>query len=99
MSKILYFYSNPSPNGRVAIAGLIKDRKIYIGLAHCSPKDQFLKSMARKISAGRAEKAAQKNNDELNSNQFILTISSKESAAQQFNKFCTFICQTKQYEV
>lgn len=98
MSKTLYFYSNPSDKGRVAIAGIVKDRKIYLGFAHCSPNDQFLKKRAREISYGRAEKALVKK-EQLNDNQYILTISSKESPAQQFNEFCTFICKTKQYDV
>ena len=52
------FYYKHLENGGVITAAAIRDEQCYqhLGLAFCSPKDQFTKARARQISLGRANK-------------------------------------------
>ena len=57
MKNQLFFYPEVKSNGRRAtIAGIIDDsnNQLRIGIAECSPKDQFTKKKGRMIAAGRA---------------------------------------------
>ena len=52
------FYYKHLENGGVITAAAVRDEQGYqhLGLAFCSPKDQFTKARARQISLGRANK-------------------------------------------
>ena len=63
--KTLYFYDSvkvqnikgQEEDRRLTIAGVIDDENntIKIGIAQCSPKDQFIKAKGRAIATGRAK--------------------------------------------
>jgi len=41
---------------KLTYAGIVKDNKLHVGEAMCSPKDEFNKKLGRTIALGRAVK-------------------------------------------
>jgi hypothetical protein len=75
MQKILYFHSDPSEVIRSTIAGKVENDKIVFSAARCSEKDQFEKSIGRKIAERR-----------LNQGKVIATVPATENPTKKFLK-------------
>lgn len=56
MKNPIYFHSNTTP--RVCVCGLPNEdgTQLKLGVARCSKKSQYVKSIGRKIAQGRASK-------------------------------------------
>lgn len=50
------FYHFQFLGGRITAASVMKDDKIFVALAFCSPYDQFNRRLGRTISTGRLRK-------------------------------------------
>lgn len=59
MDKVLYFHSGlikgkKKAPFRATAAGVVVDGRLRVGIAKCSPQDQFVKKNGRALAVGRA---------------------------------------------